>query len=127
MDGDAITADDVPDSKLSAGMSLLFKTRNSSFLRQGIFPEHPCEITPAAAEKIAALKLGLVGIDWLTVEPGTGGEYPVHAVLLSNEILILESILLDTVPEGEYTLHAAPLAVTGADGAPVRALVLPPG
>jgi arylformamidase len=122
--GDKIDAGHIPDEKLIAGMSILFKTHNSSYLRDGAFPPDPCLLTPAAAGKIVSFGLNIAGIDWLTVETGNDGDYPVHQALLSSGVLILESILLDHVPGGIYTLHAAPLAIEGAEGSPARALLV---
>jgi arylformamidase len=36
---------------------------------------------------------------------------------------ILEGLVLDTVPEGEYELIAPPLKLAGLDAAPVRAVL----
>lgn len=121
---DMIRPEHIPDDALAPGMAILFKTRNSAFLRAGEFPNDPCLLDPAAARKLAELKVHLVGIDWLTVESGAGDAFPVHEILLGNEILILESVLLDRVPAGRFTLYAAPLAIDGAEGAPARALLV---
>ncbi len=48
----------------------------------------------------------------------------VHRILLSREIALLEGIVLGNVPEGHYFLSAAPLNLSGADGAPCRAYLI---
>ena len=48
----------------------------------------------------------------------------VHRALLSEHILILENLDLSAVEEGRYFLFAAPLKIAGADGAPVRAVLV---
>ena len=45
----------------------------------------------------------------------------VHKILLSQNIALLEGIVLQEVPEGHYFLSAAPLNLAGSDGAPCRA------
>ncbi len=47
-----------------------------------------------------------------------------HKILLGKEIVLLEGIRLEAVTEGEYFLNAAPLNLKGADGAPVRAILI---
>lgn len=48
----------------------------------------------------------------------------VHKELLSHGVLLLEGIRLGDVKEGVYFLFAAPINLAGADGAPVRAILL---
>lgn len=47
-----------------------------------------------------------------------------HKVLLEREIVILEGLLLDKVPEGDYLLCALPLKLGGIDGSPCRAILI---
>jgi arylformamidase len=48
----------------------------------------------------------------------------VHQVLLASDVILLEGIRLSEVPEGVYFLNAAPLHLSGADGAPCRAILI---
>ena len=48
----------------------------------------------------------------------------VHLILLRREIALLEGIVLQGIPEGQYFLSAAPLNLGGADGAPCRAYLI---
>lgn len=48
----------------------------------------------------------------------------VHRKLLAEPIAILENLDLSAAREGWYLLFAAPIKIAGADGAPVRALLL---
>ena len=48
----------------------------------------------------------------------------VHLKLLGAEIVLLEGICLDKVPEGCYFLNAAPINLGGGDGAPCRAILV---
>jgi len=123
--GDTVEPHHIPVDQRETGQAILFKTRNSVHLRAGRIPEQPCFISPAAASALVEAGAGLVGIDWLSVEPGTGGEYPVHLTLLSRDILIMETIALDGVAPGRYTLSAFPLALADAEASPVRAVLIP--
>ena len=48
----------------------------------------------------------------------------VHYELLGAEVVLLEGIRLQGVPEGVYLLNAAPLNLGQADGAPCRAVLI---
>ena len=48
----------------------------------------------------------------------------VHKIMLGAQVVLLEGIRLAAVPEGVYLLHAAPINLGGADGAPCRATLL---
>ena len=48
----------------------------------------------------------------------------VHLILLHREIALLEGIVLQGVPEGQYFLSAAPMNLGDADGAPCRAYLI---
>ncbi|MBR7185243.1 MAG: cyclase family protein [Clostridia bacterium] len=76
-----------------------------------------------AAEVFAKAKIDLLGNESQTVGPETA-PMAVHRLLLGREIVLLEGIRLQEVPEGVYLLSAAPLSLTGADGSPCRAILL---
>jgi arylformamidase len=48
----------------------------------------------------------------------------VHKILLEKNIALLEGVVLTDVPQGHYFLSAAPLNLSGADGAPCRAYLI---
>lgn len=48
----------------------------------------------------------------------------VHQVLLGAGVVLLEGIRLEKVKDGAYYLNCAPLKLTGADGAPCRAVLI---
>ncbi len=77
----------------------------------------------AAAEVFAAMGLVLYGNESQTVGP-EDAPMAVHKVLLGADIVLLEGIRLAAVPEGVYLLNAAPLNLSGADGAPCRAWLM---
>lgn len=73
-----------------------------------------------AAKVFAAAGIDLLGNESQTVGP-EDAPMAVHLVLLAAEVVLLEGIRLDDVPEGAYLLHCAPLNLGIADGAPCRA------
>ncbi|MBQ7086691.1 MAG: cyclase, partial [Clostridia bacterium] len=48
----------------------------------------------------------------------------VHKILLSQNIVLLEGVVLDEAKEGKYFLSAAPLNIKGFDGSPCRAYLI---
>jgi arylformamidase len=65
----------------------------------------------------------LVGIDTPSVDPSDSQALPSHHQLLANNMRVLECLVLDDVPEGDYELIALPLKLMRADASPVRAIL----
>jgi len=103
---------------------LLLKTRNSEFPATGSFYDEFAALTEAAATRLVAEGVRLVGIDYLSIAPADA-PVPVHRILLENEVLIVEGLRLDGLPGGRYEFTVLPLAIVGADGAPCRAFLRP--
>lgn len=80
-------------------------------------------VTAEAAAVFAAGGIKLLGNEGQTVGP-EDAPMQVHLILLRTGIALLEGIVLDEVPEGQYFLSAAPLNLGGADGAPCRAYLI---
>ena len=80
-------------------------------------------VTKGAAEVFASSQLKLFGNESQTVGP-EDAPMEVHLIMLGAEIVLLEGIRLDGVDEGAYILHAAPINLGGADGAPCRATLM---
>lgn len=65
----------------------------------------------------------LIGIDTPSVDPATSQNLPSHHQLLAHGLRVLENLVLDDVPEGDYELIALPLKLMRADASPVRAIL----
>ncbi|MBR2463904.1 MAG: cyclase family protein [Clostridia bacterium] len=81
------------------------------------------EVSLAAARVFAAAGVLLLGNESQTVGP-QNAPMAVHLALLSAGVVLLEGICLGEVLEGVYLLNAAPLNLSGAEGAPCRALLI---
>ena len=105
---------------------LILKTRNSGFwdCPESGFVEDFTALDQSAAEWLVAAKIGLVGIDYLSIEGFIAPGAPVHKTLLSAGIVALEGLDLRNVMPGKYDLHCLPLKIPGADGAPARAILI---
>lgn len=65
----------------------------------------------------------LVGTDAASLDPADSKTLDAHHAAHRHDLRILENLLLDDVPEGDYELIALPLKLAGADAAPVRAVL----
>lgn len=118
----AIGLEAVAGLQLEPGDAVLFKTDNAG-LSRAAFSEQVSGLTPALAQHLAQLGVGLAGIDYLSIELGADGTYPVHAILLGAGMLILEEADLSHVPPGTYRLYCLPLRLYQTEAAPVRAVL----
>jgi len=78
---------------------------------------------PETLALLASLGVRLVGIDTPSVDPGTSAALPAHHQLLQHDMRVLENLVLDAVPAGDYELIALPLKLMHADASPVRAVL----
>lgn len=82
------------------------------------FTDHPV-ITAETAKWLVDLGVVLVGVDFPSVDRPP---YLTHDVLLGNGLVIVENLTnLDAIPFEVFEFCAAPLAIVGRDGSPVRA------
>ena len=104
--------------------AMLAKAREAdSEAAKRILVKGPAAVTEEAAEVFAAAGILLFGNESQTVGP-MEAPMNVHLKMLGAEIVLLEGIRLDGVPEGVFFLNAAPLNLGGADGAPCRAILM---
>lgn len=66
----------------------------------------------------------LVGTDYLSVAAYDEG-IPAHLVFLAGkDIILVEGLKLDDVRPGLYTVHCLPLRLVGAEGSPIRCILI---
>lgn len=125
-DKQSITPENLRYIDIDPGDALLFKTDNSATgrCRSGVFSERFVYLTPESAAVCMEKKVGMVGLDYITVEKQGDETYPIHRKLLGSGILILEGINLKGVPPGGYTLICLPLKIKGGEASPVRAILV---
>lgn len=78
---------------------------------------------PATLALLAERGVRLVGIDTASVDPATSKSLDAHQQLLAHDLRVLENLVLDEVPAGDYELIALPLRWVGACASPVRAVL----
>jgi arylformamidase len=78
---------------------------------------------PDTVERLAALGVTLIGIDTASIDPADSKTLVSHQVIRQRNMRVLENLVLDEVPEGDYELIALPLKLMTADASPVRAIL----
>ena len=125
-DGGNLTAAALQHANIPPGiMRVLLKTRNSDLWKQGPheFRADFAGITADGAQWIVDNKIGLVGVDYLSVGPKGMGR-PTHEILLKAGVVIVEGLNLSEVAPGTYDFYCLPLKLKDSDGAPARAILV---
>ncbi len=78
---------------------------------------------PATIERLAAMGVRLIGIDTASIDPAESKTLDSHQAIRRLDLRVLENLVLDEVPEGDYELIALPLKLVSADASPVRAVL----
>ncbi|TDP63129.1 arylformamidase [Roseateles toxinivorans] len=78
---------------------------------------------PETVAWLAARGVKLIGLDTPSVDPADSKSLDSHQQLLRLNLRVLENLVLDAVPEGDYELIALPLKLAGACASPVRAVL----
>ena len=81
------------------------------------------EISLEAAKVFASSDILLLGNEHQTIG-SQNAPMEVHLALLGANVVLLEGVRLGEVSEGVYFLSAVPLNLSGADGAPCRAVLI---
>ncbi len=80
-------------------------------------------LAPETIEFLATKNVVLIGIDTPSVDPSSSQALPAHQQLRRHQLRVLENLVLDDVPAGDYELIALPLKLMRADASPVRAIL----
>ncbi|MET4579364.1 arylformamidase [Ottowia thiooxydans] len=78
---------------------------------------------PETVERLADAGVVLIGIDSASIDPASSKDLQSHQVIRRRGLRVLENLVLDEVPEGDYELIALPLKLMSADASPVRAVL----
>ncbi len=105
------------------GFPLRVLCRTGRSVAHGAFPESWPALSAEAAAWLVESGVRLWGTDAPSVDGRTSTSLPVHHALFSGGACVLENLSLDGVAPGRYELLAQPVAIRGADAAPVRAML----
>jgi len=120
--GTHVTAADVAKAGLQGETRVLFKTRNSTLLKKGVYDPSFAPFSVDGAKALVDLGVKLVGLDYLSAA-GASEQVPVHRAFLDHDVILLEGVDLSEVPPGRYELFCPPVKLAGSDGAPCRAVL----
>ncbi|CCU78706.1 Metal-dependent hydrolase [Halanaerobium saccharolyticum subsp. saccharolyticum DSM 6643] len=115
-----ITKNDLEKYEIKKNMFIILKTKNSekNYLKNN--PEKFIYLGISGAEYLKNMNISGVGIDTNGIERDQEGA-PTHKILLKNNIIILEGLKLNKIPEKEYILLLSLLKVSNREGMPGRA------
>jgi arylformamidase len=80
-------------------------------------------IAPETIALLASKGVILVGTDAASLDPQDSKTLDAHHAVRRHGMAILEGVVLDAVPPGDYELIALPLKLAGMDASPVRAVL----
>ncbi|XVE66792.1 hypothetical protein DITRI_Ditri08aG0107600 [Diplodiscus trichospermus] len=123
-----ITAEVMESLKIPKGVRrVLFRTLNTDrrlMYKKEYDTSYVGFTTDGARWLVKNTDIKLVGIDFLSV---ASDDHLVSAHLeffQSREIILVEGLKLDDVPLGIYSVHCLPLRLLGAEGSPIRCILI---
>lgn len=110
------------ETLISAEFLLLHTGWSQRWGDRAYFEQHPV-LTTEAARWLTGFPLKGIGLDNISADRYDTQDLPIHKTLLGSDILIIENMAhLDQLPESGFQFTCLPLKLSGADGAPVRAM-----
>lgn len=106
----------------ASAKAVLFRT--SAWQERTVFPEEIPTFEVEVVEWMVEKGIVLFGVDLPSVDFVSSKDLPMHHALGTAGRYILEGLVLDDLAEGLYRLIALPLKIEGADGSPVRAVLI---
>jgi arylformamidase len=119
--GPLITLAHLPQALTDLPPRVLVRTYRQFPLTQ--FDTQLTGFDPACVQHLADLGVLLIGTDSASIDPADSKALPSHQAIRQRGLRVLENLLLDDVPEGDYELIALPLKLMTADASPVRAVL----
>ena len=86
---------------------------------------HFAGFAPSTIASLADAGVQLIGIDTPSIDPADSHALDSHMLVRTRGLRILENLVLDAVPEGDYELIALPLKLMETEASPVRAILRP--
>ncbi|HEV3050867.1 MAG TPA: cyclase family protein [Longimicrobium sp.] len=108
---------------LQAGAPERLLVHTGAWTDPAVFPTAFAALEPEAARMLVDAGVRLFGTDAPSPDPFDSPDLPAHHVLLGAGAAILENVMLDGVPPGEYELIALPLKLMDAEASPIRAVL----
>jgi len=122
---DVISRESLQNVDIAPAKAVLFRT--NAWNNRTVFPEEIPAFAVEVVEWMVENDIVLFGVDLPSVDAITSKDLPMHHALGSAGRYILEGLVLNEIAEGTYKLIALPLKIEGADGSPVRAVLIEDG
>jgi arylformamidase len=119
---ESITIEVLTEINFNSVDMVLFKT--NSWYNHSQFPKSITYLESEVASFLSEKGIRLIGVDVPSVDPLDSKTLDAHHALHKHNIAILEGLVLNDVNSGIYELIALPLKIEGADGCPVRAVLI---
>jgi arylformamidase len=113
------------DIRIMDGDSIVFSTSWENEVDKDYFFSDSPGLSEDAAKYLINKKVNAVCIDSPSIDRGSDNNFPVHKILLSREILVVENLCnLNKLKTQYFTLVMTPLKLSGASGSPIRAIAI---
>jgi arylformamidase len=122
-----ITTEDIINSNtvIKENDSIIFSTGWEHNYNSDDYMSSNPGLSPDAATYLSNKKINAVAIDSPSIDLGIESKFPVHQILLKNDVLVIENICnLTQIDKKILKLIAIPLKLQGATGSPIRALAI---
>lgn len=123
MDVDKIEKEHIQELNLKNGGHIILKTRNCKLLKEAAFNHDYCFLTKAASEELLKHSPKSIGFDYYSLDPSNSTTFESHKVFAQANISVFVCLDLHHVDPGQYLFSGTPLALTGVEASPVRAVL----
>ena len=122
---EAITVKDLRSAKLEKGCACVLVTGWYRFFGTEDYLNHPY-LSKDGAEYLVDQGVGIVAVDFLSIDQTFADAWDAHRVLLGHNRLIVENLnhTLKLDFEKTYLFSFLPLKIHGTDGSPIRAVAI---
>jgi len=122
-----ITQGDIVSSnaRINHGDTIVFSTSWENEVDNDHYFSHNPGLGEDAAIYLIDKKVNAVCIDSPSIDKGSDNNFPVHKILLSKDILVVENLCnLDKLSSQYFKIIMLPLNLLGASGSPIRAIAV---
>jgi len=110
---------------INEGDTVVFSTLWEYEVDKDYFFSHNPGLADDAAKYLIDKKVNAVCIDSPSIDRGSDSNFPVHKMLLSKDVLVVENLCnLIKLNNQYFTLIIMPLKLFGASGSPIRAIAI---
>jgi arylformamidase len=104
---------------------VILKTNWSQYWGENKYYKNYPYLSIEAAHWLAKFPLKGIGIDAISIDKSDSIDFPVHKILLSKNMIVIENLTnLDAVKNEFFMLSVLPLKIKNTDGSPVRAIAI---